>query len=571
MNLRFYSLTTAARAARDRPNLWRAALSMLALSLLAGCGGGGGSDDGGGNGGLPDVTISGTAKYERVPFSGDPNLGLSYGETTAKPIRTAVVELVRSSGVTYSTATTDNNGFFTLTAPANTSVFVRVKAQSQKTSSPRRNFRVLDNTGGNALYALDSAAFNSGTANQTKDLLAASGWGGTGYTSVRAAAPFAILDTLLTATEFVLANGDATIDLPALDVFWSLENNASSGDVTKGQIKSTLYKSPQPTGPPPGIYVLGDANTDTDEYDEHVLVHEFQHFLEDAISRTETPNGEHSPDERLDLRLAFSEGFANAFSAMVLNDPLYSDSLGVQQNQRFAFNLESNLASPAGWYNEVSIQSLTWDLFDDAVDGADSVAIGYKPMYDALRGPLRTGPALTSIYPFIDYLKGRPGAPVAAINALVNSQQVRVADQWGSTETNDGSVPQALPLYTQLTLNGGPKTVCGTRDAGVFNKIGNRLFLRFSLAAELAVTLRADYQPTGSTAPFTPPADPDIVLYRNGYLAAGESDVEGMEILTRTLAAGDYVIEVYEWSHIDPSYSLAQRRGDTCFNMSVTG
>ena len=117
--------------------------------------------------------------------------------------------------------------------------------------------------------------------------------------------------------------------------------------------------------------MLGDENVDTDEYDRHVLAHEFQHFLEYSISRSESPGGPHSPNDRLDLRVAFSEGFANAFSAMALNDPLYSDSLGSQQSRRFSFSMESNVTSPAGWYNEASIQSVTWDLFDAAVDGAD--------------------------------------------------------------------------------------------------------------------------------------------------------------------------------------------------------
>ncbi len=317
--------------------------------------------------------------------------------------------------------------------------------------------------------------------------------------------------------------------------------------------------------------MLGDDNTDTDEYDAHVLAHEFHHFIEDTISRTETTGGTHSTDERLDLRLAFSEGFANAFSAMVLNDPLYSDSLGSQQGQRFYFSMESNVASPAGWYNESSIQSVTWDLFDTTADGSDAVSIGYKPMFEALTGPLRAGPALTSVFPFVDSLKGRAGAPVAAINTLVTSQSIHVADAWGSTETNDGAVSQTLPLYTQLTLNGGAKAVCGTTTAGTYNKIGNRLFLRFSISAAALVTVRAQYTATGSVAPFSPAPDPDLVLYKNGFLAMEESTTNGLETLTRTLEAGEYVIEVYEWSHIDPSYSAAQRRGNTCFNVSVTG
>ena len=149
--------------------------------------------------------------------------------------------MIRSGGSTLATTTTDDNGNYSLTAPANTSVFVRVQAQSRRTTTPARNIRVLNNTNGNALYVLDGAVFNSGTTNQTKNLFAASGWGGTNYTSIRSAAPFAILDTMLSAVRFVVDNGNATLDLPGLDVFWSPQNNSSAGDVTLGQIESTLF------------------------------------------------------------------------------------------------------------------------------------------------------------------------------------------------------------------------------------------------------------------------------------------------------------------------------------------
>jgi hypothetical protein len=545
----------------------------LASILLVACGGGGG---GGGGGPSPtSVTISGKASYQRVPFSTNANLGLSYANAAEQPIREAIVELIQSGGNTLATTTTDSNGNYALTAPANTSVFVRIQAQLRKTTTPARSIRVLNNTNGNALYVLDSAVFNSGATNQTKNLLAGSGWGGTSYTGARSAAPFAILDTLLAAAEFVVANGNAALDLPGLDVFWSPQNNSSSGDVALGQIGSTLYTTVSTGGPAAGIYVLGAENVDTDEYDQHVLAHEFQHFLEDTISRTESPGGPHAPNDRLDLRVAFSEGFANAFSAMVLNDPLYSDSLGAQQSRRFSLNMESNAASPAGWYNEASIQSVTWDLYDAASDdtskGPDAVALGYRPLLEAFTGRLRTGPALTSVYPFVTDLKGRAGAPVTAIDTLVTSQNILVVDEWGTNETNDGSVPGGLPLYAPLTLNGGAQPVCGTTAVGTYNKIGNRLFLRFSLAAARAVTIRAQYSAAGSTAPFSPLSDPDIVLYGNGFLDNADSTTSGDESLTRTLEAGEYVIEVYEWSHLDPTYSAAERRGDTCFNVSVTG
>jgi hypothetical protein len=557
---------------RSLRTIWRCAVLALASTLLVACGGGGGGGGGGDPSPSPtNVTISGKATYQRVPFSTNANVGLSYANTVEQPIREAVVELIQSGGNTLATTTTDNDGNYALTAPANTSVFVRVQAQLRKTTTPARSIRVLNNTNGNALYVLDSAVFNSGTTNQTKNLLAGSGWGGTSYTGTRSAAPFAILDTLLATAEFVVANGSSTLDLPALDVFWSPQNNSSSGDVALGQIDSTLYSNSSSDGRAPGIYVLGAENVDTDEYDQHVLTHEFQHFLEDTISRTESPGGPHAPNDRLDLRVAFSEGFANAFSAMVLNDPLYSDSLGAQQSRRFSLNMESNATSPAGWYNEASIQSVTWDLYDAASDGPDVVALGYKPLYEALTGGLRTGPALTSVYPFVTDLKGRAGAPITAIDALVGSQSMHVVDEWGTNEVNDGLVPRVLPLYAQLTLNGGAQPVCGTTAVGTYNKIGNRFFLRFSLAAARAVTVRAQYSAAGSTAPFSPAPDPDIVLYGNGFLDNAESTASGEETLTRTLQPGEYVIEVYEWSHLDPTYLDEERRGDTCFNVSVTG
>ena len=80
--------------------------------------------------------------------------------------------------------------------------------------------------------------------------------------------------------------------------------------------------------------MLGKENVDTDEYDEHVLTHEFQHYLQNLTSRDDTMGGPHSLGEKLDMRLAFSEGYANAFSGMSLGDPVYRDSGRVTPGER---------------------------------------------------------------------------------------------------------------------------------------------------------------------------------------------------------------------------------------------
>jgi hypothetical protein len=175
------------------------------------------------------------------------------------------------------------------------------------------------------------------------------------------------------------------------------------------------------------------------------------------------------------------------------------------------------------------------------------------------------------VYPFLTALKARGDVPSAPVNSLATAQDIRANDAWATGETNSGSVPQALPIYTDIALNATPVTVCGSVTAGSFNKVGNRRFLRFNLNASQLVAIRAQYTATGSTAPFLPDPDPDIVLWRSGYLDIAESTAIGEELLTRTLQAGEYVIEVYEWSHVDPTYLASQRRGVTCFNVSVTG
>jgi PKD repeat protein len=525
--------------------------------------------NGSGGGGGGNVTVSGRITYERVPVAGG-NAGLNYAATRPEPARNVVIELLSASNASVlATTSTDEDGNYTFSAPPNTNVMVRAKAQTRSTA-PAWNMRVLNNTNARALYVLDSSSFNTGTEPVTRNLLAPSGWSGATYTGTRAAAPFAILDTMYEAMLFVRTHGDANVALPALDVFWSTQNRSSDDwDPANGHIQTTLYRSSGAGGFPAGIYVLGQANLDTDEYDQHVLVHEFQHYLEDVISRTDTVGGPHSLGDRLDMRVAFSEGFANAFSGMVLENPLYRDTFGSQQSQSSGFDLETTSSGQAGWFNESSVQLIVWDLYDAANEGVDAVTLGYAPMYDVLVGPMRGGFALTSLYAFIDALKALPGAPTGGIDALLQARSITGTGAFGNGETNNDTIPESLPVYKDVTLEGGPTRVCGTRTAGTYNKLGNRQFLRLVLGSSRTVTIRAQYTTEGSESPFTPAPDPDIVLFRAGFLAAAEGTAAGEETLTRALNSGTYVIEVYEYSHIDPD--ATSRRGTTCFNVNVTG
>ena len=547
----------------------------------------------------PNVTVSGRITFERVPFSAVAEGGLSFPRTFEAPAREVEVELLRASNSeVLATTATDVAGNYSLTGPGNTDLFVRAKALSRFAGTAERpaawDLRVLNNTNGNALYVLDGTVFNSGTTDQTRNLRATTGWGGDFagvYTGVRAAAPFAVLDTLYSAAQFVIARGDPSVQLSPLAAYWSPNNRPSDAfNPASGDIETTQYVVLQGSGPGTGIYVLGAASNDTDEFDQHIVAHEFHHFLEDEVSRADSVGGTHSFDERLDPRVAFSEGFANAFSAMVLDDPVYRDSYGVAQGRDFGFDMESLLSTVPGWYNEASVHGIVWDLYDATNEPGDTVTLGFEPIYDVLVSELRDGVPLVSLFPFITALKQRPGVPTAAVDARVEAERVAgtslgivstTMDAYASTETHSGvavtSADLVLPVYTPITPGGPAVRLCassqlsvpdGTTVTGSFNKLGNRRFLRFSLPADRTLRIRVSCPASDATCAGLPQPDPDFVLSRASdvTVAEEESTVEELDVPG---TAGDYVLEIYEYSHIDPAATT--RRGRTCMTVSITG
>jgi PKD repeat protein len=546
----------------------------------------------------PAVTISGRISFDRVPFSVAAERGLSYPRTFEAPAREVEVELLRaSSSEVLATTSTDAAGNFSLTGPGGTDVFLRAKALSRFVGTAARpaswDLRVLNNTNGNALYVLDGTVFNSGSADQTRNLRAATGWGGDFagvYTGVRASAPFAVLDTLYSAVQLVIAQGDPAAQLVPLEAFWSPNNRPSATFApAAGDIETTQYITPG-SGFPKGIYVLGAASNDTDEFDQHVIAHEFHHYLEDAVSRADSMGGTHSLDERLDPRVAFSEGFANAFSAMVLQDPAYRDSFGVAQGSDFGFDLENGVSSVPGWYNEASIHGIVWDLYDAANEPGDTVTLGFGPIYDVLRSELRDGVPLVSLFPFIAAIKQRPGVPAAAVDARVEAERLAgtslgivstTMDAYATTETHSGVAPLSadlvLPVYTPIALNGPAVRVCASSELtvpggaivpGTFNKLGNRRLLRFSVPGGRTLRIRVTCPATDATCAGLPQPDPDFVLSRASEFTVAESETPRVEELDVPATAGDYVLEIYDYSHVDPS---AGRRERTCITVTITG
>jgi hypothetical protein len=500
------------------------------------------------------VTISGAITFDFVPHNTATN-GLDYDNTVERPARGIIVEVLDSADAVLSTTNTDATGNYAVTVDSNTSVRIRAKAQLLQTTTPSWDVKVTDNTSGNALYALDGALTNSGTADSTRDLLAGSGWGGTSYTGTRAAAPFAIIDPVYQAVQDFVAV-DATIVFPPLEMRWSVNNNTASGNLAAGDIGTSFYSGGN-------IYLLGDDGNDTDEYDKHVVTHEWGHYFEDNLSRSDSIGGQHGGGDRLDPRVALGEGFGNALSAMILDDPVYRDSLNAQNAQGFSINIESNSHTNEGWFNEGTVQSIMYDLFDSNSDGTDTLSLGLDPIYQTLTSANYTStPVFMTIFTFLTEFKLQAPGNDAVINTFTAAQSVNGTGVDGSGETANGSIASALPVFKPVTINGGAVQICSVDDAGEFNKLGNRAFLTFTAAA-------GSHTLTMTRTSGAASRDPDFLLFRgNTLVGRAEAVPAESETLIQSLTAGDYVIDAYDFLNIDTN---SGNNADSCYNFTITG
>jgi hypothetical protein len=548
------------------------------LVTLAACGGGGGN----GGGGATTTTVSGKITFDRVPVG---NSGLNFNGVSQAPARDVVVEAIHASNSSVLASTTTNSsGDYSLTVPVSTTIFIRAKAQMLKTGSGATwDFRVLNNascqitqtTKSCALYALDGSQFNSGTASSTRNLNAPSGWGGSSYTGTRAAAAFAILDSVYRAKELLVA-AQSSLAFPALDLYWSPTNRSSDSFCpSSGLIGTTSFVTvasgdtddcSTPERALGGIYVLGEIN-DTDEFDQHVIAHEFGHYVETSFSRSDSIGGSHDFGEALDMRVAFGEGWGNAFSGVVLADPAYRDSpFG-------GFDMDANGNGNDGWYSEAAVGHILWDLFDAGVEpGIDDVQVPFSTMFSVMTNAQRVTPALTSIFSFADALMDAAPASTQAIDALLFAESVNGNDEFGTGEGDTGGETISLPVYQDLQLNSGPIVVCTSARFGRGNKLNNRRFLRLNVPTSTTVSITAEAAagPLGSV----PASDPDVYVWRQGELVLSGIGSGGTETTQqRQLASGLFVVEVLDFAYGDIRLSRSSSTDNTlhCMRVNAAG
>jgi len=272
---------------------------------------------------------------------------------------------------------------------------------------------------------------------------------------------------------------------------------------------------------------------------------------------------------------------------MGLNDPLYCDTGVPGTVGGFPLNAETANYGVQGWFNEVSVVTLLYDLWDTADDGTDNGSIGFAPIYDVMTGPQIFTEGFTTLFSFATELRRSLDAQG---QALVDSQLDREnvvsgldLDIWATNETNDvNGAPDVLPLYTPYTADGSILNICVNSSLDGLARDGNNpgedRYLRITVPAD------DEYDVSVVTTTLTPPSadpndrdqsDPDIYIMRGaapGFIAAGTEADENVEPTFTTpvlFAAETYSAIVEDWRFDDDeaSTSYPQR---ICFDVSFT-
>ncbi|GMT41994.1 MAG: hypothetical protein IEMM0002_0405 [bacterium] len=352
-----------------------------------GSGGGGGGNTGGGGtvGGTctsgsssgtdaGSATISGKVEYEDKPF----NKNGFTGAISNMPVRRAIVQAVDASGAILVETETDASGNYTV-GFAYTSGAVCVRALTDGASPYAATVKDFRDDSIYAVISGDLAASLPGTLSN-QNLLADKDDVGQAFN---------IFDQMITTQINLQTFSSASLN--QIDAYW--HDGATDG---------TYY---WPQSGVPSIFLLG-TTSDSDTYDDTVILHELGHYAAASYSQDDSPGGPHALTGQYDLRLTWSEGWATFFGQLMRDiagqssPEVYVDtsSGGITS---FFFEIETPFPDGKGADNEVAVAAVLWDIYDlqnppnAAYNDSDSLSLGYGEIWDIVDNRLPTFDVVT--------------------------------------------------------------------------------------------------------------------------------------------------------------------------------
>lgn len=382
---------------------------------------------------------------------------LNYNTINRSNARGVVVKLLDAANndAVLATTATDSAGVYTFSnVPATRNLKVQVLAQISQTraqgvtTGPQYNFMVRNNTAVGEVkpfHKLESAQFTSSISGDVMSINAGLGFNSAGaVTGTRESAAFSILDVVYNAVNGI-QTANPNVTLPDLNIYWSTDNRSGDGDKTAGLIGTSHFSS---SGAYPGVFILGKADVDTDEFDRGVIGHEFGHYLQYAASYDDSPGGAHSSNEFKDAALAYGEGFGTAIGGLLSGSQYYADSSGVAQSGGFATDLAAVPSDAKGFYAENSVGYLLYKL------GTSQQFGGFTTFWKATTA-LTSGYESATVFNFLRKFVEQSGgaATESAVLALANAVNIKTVSPLGILDSSinaDSAINAAASLADDL-------------------------------------------------------------------------------------------------------------------------
>jgi len=323
--------------------------------------------------------------------------------------------------------------------------------------------------------------------------------------SRRESGAYAIVDYVSTHQQFLsdARNSVSRGDQPNLSILWS-PSNKGGGEAgvnrldegivpSSGAFSASNYRALDVNGvsrrtgagaiiSEPYIYLSGSQDFEIMEQDPLILIHEMVHYSQRWLMRKTTPAGSHSIfGEWQDFTLSLHEGVATGIPLMIAKSPITERIRPQGTNFRVSRTDYSQVieASTQGWFQERTISSLKWKLFDPAGSTKLTPAQILAPYFSS---EWVNGPWVSNPWAFGTILKQQNPSLTGAIDQLGTDLKITFAGNnvWGEQESVLGNrtFSQTFPVITRISTTGTTK-VCSTGKKGEYNQLANRRYLRF--------------------------------------------------------------------------------------------
>lgn len=506
--------------------------------------------------------IVATASYQRFDDTTGGGTPQALTSKSSLPIRHAEVQILNSSGVVIQTGKTDGSGRIqdtqeTLTGgaagiliprPGSTANYT-VRVNSRSFNSYARA-SVLDDPQRNRYYSI-SASFSVTSSDTSVNVTLPTATASyNGSTQLLTGAAFSILDQVHTANAYMRSNsGNSSFVADKAVIFWKPGFDPGTGYLGTSSPVSFFLASPY-LGLARGVYIIGGQNgsvcTDTDHFDQSIVLHEYGHFLENTYAGSDSPGGSHFGTSLIDPRLAWSEGVANFLQGAFLNRPFYwdtssnSDCGSAVAMIRFSIRAQTAGAEPfsptvqvtdvpaagvtgEGIFREFSISRALFKTITDSTLNPDGewANVSFSRFWTAFTGMMGTTGIRNMgmlLSPLRADINTNDNPKLARFDSVVSFERQAANSNWYATPlvtaAVSGCTPGSVPI--QFPASGGLDSPTSSSLSTSLRR-SNRYFLYTYNGVSANATVRLRYRKNPADVTANPPYNLNLIVYNRSH------------------------------------------------------